>query len=160
MESSYREGIAKNHAASKILAEMLAIDGELSSSTQATTDPPTRQEIKASIQEQCKRLQKSRRTSIMYSFVLCIDFLLVYCWSEVVSSTSIRFLSSNTSGSTELPLQYAQDFPKSIRTKHYELISLVDSVHRHVDTSGMDVTAGRSERSPMALDNARFPLTL
>jgi hypothetical protein len=60
-ECSYREGIAKNHAASKILAEMLAIDGELSSSMQAATDPSTRQEIEASVQEQRERLQKSRR---------------------------------------------------------------------------------------------------
>lgn len=66
-ENSYREGIAKNHAASKILAEMLAIDGELSNSMQAATDPSTRQEIEASIQEQRERLQKISEKNVVNS---------------------------------------------------------------------------------------------
>lgn len=66
-ESSYREGIAKNHAASKLLAEVLAIDGELSNAMQAATDPSARQEIEASIQEQRERLQKIAEKNVMNS---------------------------------------------------------------------------------------------
>lgn len=66
-ESSYRDGIAKNQAASKLLAEMLAIDGELSNAIQAATDPSARQEIETSIQEQRERLQKIAEKNVMNS---------------------------------------------------------------------------------------------
>jgi SUMO ligase MMS21 Smc5/6 complex component len=68
-ENYYREGIAKNHAASKMLADMLAIDGggELSKSVQDAADPSTKQEIEAAINEQRERLQKISEKNVMNS---------------------------------------------------------------------------------------------
>lgn len=67
-ESQYREGIVKNHAASKMLADLLAIGGELSKSMQdAAADPSTNQEIEDFMNEQRERLQKISEKNVVNS---------------------------------------------------------------------------------------------